>query len=74
MEVLSIKGIPYDAKVLLLKELGYGVDDERFVVDTEGKRMVDKYAHIEILAANAIIVPGSTLILDDNPVSISAYM
>jgi len=74
MEVVSIKDMPYDTKILLLKELGYSVDDEQYVLKSDGKRLKDKYADIEILAAKAIIVPGSTLVLDDNPASLSAYM
>ena len=73
MELISIKEIPLDSRVLLLKELDFGVDNEGYVIDKKLERVKDKYIGIEVRVNNMIIAPGSILILDDNPVSIASY-
>ena len=73
MELISLKNVSLDSKNRLLKELGYNSDGE-FVLDSEGKRVVDRYAEIPVKLNNMIILPGSTLILDDNEFSIASYM
>ena len=73
MELISLKNVSLDSKNRLLKELGHGSDGE-FVLDSEGKRVVDRYAEIPVKLNNMIILPGSTLILDDNEFSIASYM
>ena len=75
MTHISIRDMPYDARVLLLKELGYDADEDGFVLDTSsGKRVTDKYIEREVKVDNMVIVRGSTLILDDNPISIASYV
>lgn len=73
MELISLKNVSLDSKNRLLKELGYNSDGE-FVLDSEGKRVVDRYAEIPVKLNNMIILPGSALILDDNEFSIASYM
>mgnify|MGYP001604484818 CR=1 FL=1 len=73
MELVSLKQMPREAKVELLKELGYGFDG-RYVLDLEGNRVRDKYVDVEVELANMLILPGSTIILDNNPLSIAAYL
>ncbi|MFH0927430.1 MAG: hypothetical protein V1822_02515 [Candidatus Micrarchaeota archaeon] len=74
MELVSIRDMPYDLRVLLLQELGYNADNKGYVIDNDGKRIVDKYVEREVTVKNMVIVPGSTLILDDNPISIASYV
>lgn len=74
MKLVSIKDMPYDLRVLLLQELGYNADKNGFVINSDGKRIRDKYIDEEVKVTNMIVVPGSTLILDDNPISISSYI
>ncbi len=74
MKLVSIKNMPYELRVVLLQELGYNADNAGYVIDAEGKRIRDKYIDEEVKVSNMIIVPGSTLILDDNPISISSYI
>lgn len=73
MELVSLKNISFNSKILLLKELGYSSDGE-FVLNLEGKKVVDKYAEIPVKINNMAIFPGSTLILDDNEFSIASYI
>jgi len=73
MELLSLKNVSKESKTLLLRELGYGSDDI-FVLDEQGQKVKDRYIDQEIKIDNMVILPGSTIILDDNPLSIAAYI
>lgn len=63
---------PEDVRIALLQELGYGAQ-EGFVVDNEGERVLDPYTGDPIRTDNMLIFPGSTVILDNNPLSIASY-
>lgn len=69
---ISIKDMPKEAKILLLKELGYD-SDETFVLK-DGKKHLDEYIKEPIKIDNMFIYPGSTIILDNNPLSISLFL
>jgi hypothetical protein len=73
METISLKEVSLNSKIALLKELGFDSDGE-YVTDLEGNKVVDKYVEIPIKVENMIILPGSTIILDDNILSLSCYM
>lgn len=72
-ELISIKDMPNRFKVMLLKELGYD-SDGIFVLDKKGKKCLDKYTNEPIKISNMAILPGSTIILDNNPLSISSFL
>lgn len=73
MELLSLKEVSKDSKVQLLKELGYDSDGE-FVLDSEGIKVLDRYIDMPIKIDNMVILPGSTIILDNNELSLSKYI
>ncbi len=73
MELISLKNVSLNSKILLLKELGYTSDGD-FVLDLKGERLIDKYADIPIRMNNMVIFPGSTIILDSNEFSIASYL
>ncbi len=73
MELISLKEVSLDSKIKLLKELGYNSDGE-FVLDSEGKRILDRYLDIPVGINNMAIFPGSIIILDNNELSISKYI
>ena len=73
MELISLKNISKESKISLLKELGYNSDGE-FVLNSQGERVLDRYIEIEVKIDNMVILPGSTIILDDNELSISSYL
>lgn len=73
MELISLKQISNSSRILLLKELGYG-SDGKYVLDENGNKVLDKYLDIPVSVDNMVILPGSTLILDDNELSLSKYL
>lgn len=73
MELISLKKVSKESKINLLKELGYQSDGE-FVLDLEGNKVNDRYLEIAIKIDNMVIFPGSTIILDDNELSLSKYL
>jgi len=73
MELISLKNVSAHSKVLLLEKLGYRSDGE-FIYDSENKRVIDRYIDIPVRINNMAILPGSTIILDDNELSISSYI
>ena len=73
MELVSLKNVSEKSKLLLLKELGYN-SDGKFILDSEGKRILDRYLEIPVEVENMVILPGSEIILDNNEFSIASYM
>lgn len=72
-ELVQLKNVNYNSKLMLLRELGYN-SDGTYVLDNSGKQVADKYLEQPVTIENMIILPGSTVILDDNPLSIALYM
>jgi len=72
-ELVQLKQVNFDSKVLLLRELGYD-SDGTYVLGSKGQQVIDKYLEQPVTVDNMIILPGSTIILDDNPLSIALYM
>lgn len=73
MEVISLKEVSVNSKIALLRELGFESDGV-YVLDFEGNKVVDKYIDLPVRVENMAILPGSTVILDDNELSISLYL
>ena len=73
MEQISLKEVSVNSKIALLRELGYDSDGE-YVLDSQGNKVLDKYIDIPVKVDNMVILPGSTVILDDNELSIMKYM
>ncbi len=73
MELVSLKEVSLKSKMLLLKELGYSCDGE-FVLDSEGNKVLDRYLEIPVKVENMVILPGSSIILDNNELSLSRYL
>ena len=73
MELISLKEVSVDSKIALLKELGFDSDGE-YVLDFDGNKILDKYIEIPVKVNNMAIFSGSTIILDNNELSISLYL
>ncbi len=71
-ELFSIKEMPTEIKITLLRELGYD-SDGTYVLKGEEK-VKDTYIDESITLDNMLIFPGSTVILDNNPLSITSYL
>lgn len=72
-EIVSIKDMSNECRIMLLNELGYD-SDGRFVTEKSGKMVLDRYTGELILINNLAIFQGSTIILDNNPLSISSFL
>ena len=72
-KLISIKDMSEAVKIALLKELGYN-SDGIFVLEANGEKLLDKYIEEPIRIDNMFIYPGSTIILDNNPLSISSFL
>lgn len=72
MELFSLQSMPREAKLLLLKELGYGSDGT--YVTKDGHQVIDRYVDEAVRVDNMLIFPGSTLVLDNNPLSVASYL
>ena len=72
-ELKPIKGMPTPLKIILLNELGYD-SDGTFVLNKKGGKCVDRYTNEPIKISNMAIFPGSTIILDNNSLSISSFL
>ena len=72
-KLISLKNVDFNSKVMLLNELGLD-SDGTYVLDSNGRKKLDKYLDQPVLIENMLILPGSTIILDNNPLSIALYM
>lgn len=73
MELISLKEVSVKSKIALLKEIGFNSDGE-YVLDSDGNKVLDKYIEIPVKVNNMAIFPGSTIILDNNELSLSLYL
>lgn len=73
VETISLKQFNEEEKLLLLKELGFQTDGE-FVLNERGEVIKDKYIEVPIRIDNMLILPGSTIVLDNNELSITFYL
>lgn len=74
MELISLKKFTREQKIELLEQLGMAVDKREIVVTKEGEPVIDKYIGKPVRLDNMVIFPGSTIVLDDNALSIARYM
>ncbi|MFA5313760.1 MAG: hypothetical protein WC375_10685 [Methanomassiliicoccales archaeon] len=72
MDLISLKKMPKEAKISILIELGYG-SDGTFVIGGDGSRIIDPYIQEPVKLDNMLILPGSTIVLDNNPLSVASY-
>lgn len=76
-ELLTIKNISIEVKIELLKELGFKTD-KIFVLDKDGKKHLDRYTNAPVRLDNMLILddnlPGSTIIIDNNSLSVSSFL
>ena len=73
LEKFSLRNLTKEEKVLLLKELGFD-SDGIYVLNETGQQVQDKYVGWPIKVENMLILPGSTILLDDNELSVAMYL
>lgn len=72
VELVNIKEMPKELKISLLQELGYD-SDGTFVIK-DGEIYLDRYTEEAIELDNMFVYPGSTIILDNNSLSITSFL
>lgn len=72
-ELIPIRNMPKKLKIMLLNQLGYS-SDGTFILNKNGEKYLDKYIDKPIKIDNMAIFPGSTIILDNNSLSISSFL
>ena len=72
MELISLRDAPAEFKVSLLRELGYSTDGT-LVLKSDGTPLSDRYTGAHIRIDNMVILPGSEIVLQDDPVSLASY-
>jgi len=72
-EVISLKQFSVEQKTMLLQGLGYQTDGD-VVLTEKGDIVKDRYLETPVKINNMVILPGSTIVLDDNELSISLYI
>lgn len=71
-EVVSLREFAFEVKEFILQGLGYSTDGT-YVTWPNGDRVVDKYTTRPVKIERMLLLPGSTVILDDNPYSLACY-
>ena len=72
-EKILLKELTNEERIELLRELNYD-SDGTYVLNSEGNIVIDRYIDQPVKVGNMLILEGSTLILDNNPLSIAAYL
>ncbi len=72
MEMQSLKNEPIELKITILKKMGYS-SDGTFIFDSKGNLVVDPYTDEAVRIDNMVILQGSEIILDSNPLSLAGY-
>jgi hypothetical protein len=73
VESISLQDLSFEEKEFLLKELGFA-SDGIYVLDSTREMVIDKYINEPVKIDNMLILPGSTIIIDNNPLSIASYL
>ena len=74
LELFPLKNEPLELKVALLKQFGYETDHEKVFIFKQGKPYLDPYSNKQVRVDMMAILPGSTIVIEDTPASIAAYM
>jgi len=72
MELISLGDVKKESRVALLHALGFDTDGHYVLKD--GRPVVDRYVDEKVTLENMVILPGSTVVLVDNPLSIASYL
>ena len=71
VELITLRGVSSKSKIELLRKLGYDSDGK--LVLRNGQPIVDENVGEKITLDNMLILPGSTVVITDNPLSIATY-
>jgi|HubBroStandDraft_1064217.scaffolds.fasta_scaffold50575_1 hypothetical protein len=74
MEIVSLKDTPVEFRIGIAHELGFDVAEDGVHLMKNGERAIDPYAMVPLRLDNLAVLPGSVMLLDNNPVSIACYL
>lgn len=72
-EILSLKQLSASQREALLRELDFKTRGG-LVYKANDEPLLDRYTLKHVRVDNLAIVPGSVIVLDDNPYSIASYL
>lgn len=71
----SFMEIKDSEKLVLLKALGYSVNKHGFIIEDLNNKIVwCRYTNVPVKFEEASILPGSTVVINTTPVSLSSYI
>ena len=71
VEMVPLKAVDKGSKIELLRAIGY--DSDGRYVTRDGKPVIDDCIGEKVTLDNMLILPGSTVIVSDNPLSVASY-
>ncbi len=74
MEPVTLSDLNSLEKAQLLEALGYGYDSNSLQVTKDGKLYRDPYSGMTVSIDSMAIMPGSAIVIDNNPISIAGYV
>ncbi len=72
MELISPKDVDKEVLIAFLETLGYKVEGGS-IYDDHGEEVIDPFIDEPVTLENVFIAKGSTIILDNNPISLAGY-
>ena len=75
MVQINLVQLDNDKRLLALKKLGYNLDDNGYVIDTnnENKEVICKYSEERVHINTAAILPGSIVVINATPETMAQY-
>ena len=71
VELVSIGKVSKETRLELLRAIGYD-SDGRFVTK-DGEPVIDEHVGEKVTLDNMLILPGSAIVISDNPLSVAEY-
>jgi hypothetical protein len=72
-QLISLMQFDKESKIAILEGLGYK-SDGIYVLTENGDRYIDKYINTPVRLDDMLILPGSTVIISNNEISILGYI
>ena len=73
-EVNQLVRLNNEDRLVVLKKLGYELNDVGYVISSKTKKeLICKYSGEKIHINNAAILPGSVIIINANPLTMAEY-
>ena len=74
IEEVHFEKLTEDKKLILLKALGYDVNENGFILNDKKKYHICPYTNMRVLFKNASILPGSVVIINTSSLTLSEYI